>query len=333
MRFTILLPHYKTFEMTAYALYKLIQLKGKHDIEIFVIDNCPSDPSGKKLMEKYPRHVSFIDYPESKMQSHGIAFDYVLPIVDTEWFITIESDSFPTQPNWLDVYEGFINKGYDGAGSLLKLSGGVYMHPAGALYNKKVWLEAMEYCKNIPYAYFPNIAMKENFPCHLMVGDRMVKSFCENPSKYVTLHHSYEGKTAMQLVERLSEYSPVTTPFHNGMGQFQETFSTYAARTEKTDPPGIILKDDTDFIYRMGYEPGQWLCYYMLATGRKLFYIPTKTKWLKDRENQQQEYTINDVGFKHLWGVSSYYKCDTEGFQDIVAFKARQVEELYESIS
>lgn len=331
MKFTILLPHYKTFQMTAYTLRKLIEFKGKHEIEIIVIDNCPSDRSGKQLRELYPR-VSFINYPEDKMQSHGIAFDYVIPIIQNEWFITIESDSFPTKDNWLDRYEAIIARGYDAAGSLLTLSGGRYMHPAGALYNKKVWEEASDYCRQIQYTYLPNMAMYENFPCHLMVSDRMFRDFCNNPAKYIILHDSYKNDTALAISEKAIKYEPVTKPFHNGMGQFNEAYSTYAARTDQTDPAGIILKNDTDFIYRMGYEPGQWLCYYMLATGKKLFYIPTKTKWMPGRENQQQEYTINDVGFKHLWGVSSYYKCETDGFQDITAFKAKQVEELYQSI-
>lgn len=331
MKITILLPHYKTFKMTAYALSKLIEYKGKHEVDIIVIDNCPSDSSGKELREMFPR-VSFIDYPEGKMQSHGIAFDFVIPVVTTEWFLTIESDSFPTKPDWLDYYEDIIKGGYDGGGSLLTLSGGQYMHPAGALYNKKVWMDAKWYCNEIRYAYLPNIAMKEGFPCHLMVSDRMFSDFCKNPKNYVEIHHSYEGNTALMISEKASGYEPVTNPFHNGMGQFQETFSTYAQRNIKTDPDGIILRNDEDFIYRMGYEPGQWFCYYMISTGRKLFYIPTKTKWMKNREGQQQEYTINEAGFKHLWGVSAYKDCTAEELKDIIEFKAKQVEDLYASL-
>lgn len=332
MKFTILLPHFKTFKMTAYTLSKLFQYRGNHEIEVIVIDNSPDHESGKQLRQMF-KHVLFVDYPaDNRMQSHGIAFDFVMPLVETEWFITVESDSFPTRAGWLDRYEAYIKSGFDGAGSLLKLSGGTYMHPAGALYKKSVWQEASDYCKTIEYAYLPNIAMKEGFPCHLMVSNRMFPDFSKDPGKYVKLDPSYEGATPLFISEKALYYEPTNHPFHNGMGQFQETFSTYAQRTVETEPAGIILSNEEDFIYRMGYEPGQWFCYYMLATGRELYYIHTDTVWIPGRVNQQQAYTVNTTGFVHLWGVSAYKDCSAEELQDIVKFKAKQVEDLYASL-
>lgn len=138
--------------------------------------------------------------------------------------------------------------------------------------------------------------------------------------------------TPLAIERKANNYSPATMPFHSGLGQFQESFGTYAARNIESEPAGILLHDDTDFIYRMGYEPGQWLSYWMLATGKALYYIPTKTKWMEGRTNQQQEYTINEYGFQHLWGISSYFNFDHPDFKDIVDFKAKQVEELFQSI-
>jgi len=45
MKFTILLPHYKTGKMTAYTIAQFLKHKGKHDIEILVVDNNAGDGS------------------------------------------------------------------------------------------------------------------------------------------------------------------------------------------------------------------------------------------------------------------------------------------------
>lgn len=330
MKFSILIPHYKTGKMTAYTIHQLLKHKGRHEIDIHVVNNSVGHDS---LMYLLPYSIYRYDYPPNKIQSHGIAFDYILPNIETEYFITIESDSFPTTDNWLDYYEDLIKQGYDAAGSLLKLSGGQYLHPCGALYRKSVWQEANDYCEHmIDYAYLPNIAMKENHPCHLMVKNSLFAEFCKDPEKYVELHPSYKGDSPMQITEKALAYQPVVCPFHNGTGRFQETFSTYRFRNPTIGMSDVMLDNDSDLICRMGYEPGQWFHYYMLAMGKRIFYIPTETKWMEGRENQQQEYTINGVGFRHEWGVSSYDGCTAADVQDIVKFKANRVEQLYASI-
>lgn len=330
MKFSILIPHYKTGKMTAYAIHQLLKHKGRHEIDIHVVNNSPGHDSIEYL---FPYSIFRYDYPSNKLQSHGIAFDYILPEIETEYFIAIESDSFPTSDNWLDYYECLIKQGYDAAGSLLQLSGGQYLHPAGALYRKSVWQEAKSYCTHmIDYAYLPNIAMKENHACHLMVKNSLFGEFCKKPEKYVELHSSYKDNSPLQISEKALSYQSVISPFHNGTGRFQESFSTYRFRNPTIGLSDVILDNETDLIYRLGYEPGQWLHYFMLAMGNKIFYIPTETKWMPNRENQQQEYTKNEAGFIHLWGVSAYDNCSNGDVQDIVLFKKNQVERLYASI-
>lgn len=331
MHITILIPHFRTGKMTAYTISQLLKFKGAHELDILVIDNNAGDGSTEYLIP-FMKDIAIIEYPKDKMQSHGIAFDYVIPHIRTEWFITLESDSYPTKEGWLNYYKNIIDGQYDGAGSLLNLSGGQYMHPAGALYKKSIWQEAKDYCDSIDYAYLPNIAMKDGFPCHLMVNNNFFGEFCKHPGWYVDLHYSYNNHTPLMIAEKALAYEPVTKPFHSGLGRFNESYNTYGQRNIESEPPGIILTNEITLIKRMGYEPGQWLHYFMLATGKKLFYIPTETIWMPNRVNQQQEYTINEVGFKHLWGISAYDGCAAENVQDIVKFKAKQVEELYQSI-
>lgn len=330
MKLAILIPHYRVGKITAYCVSQLLKHRGKHDIDIVVVDNNPDDGSVEYL-DPYLKAITIVNYPKDKMQSHGIALDHVLPSIPHKYFLTTESDAFPTE-GYLDYYESIIKKGYDCAGSLLTLSGGQYLHPCGAIYSKNIWEEAKKYTDSIEYKYFPNMGMKEEFPCHLMVHNRRVNDFLSNPDKYVRLYKDYEPYYPKLAEKKSYDYFPVCGVFHNGMGNAQEAFSTYRFRNIESEPANIILDNNEDIIFRMGYEPGQWLTYYQLATGRNLFYIPTETVWMDNRENQQQLHTMNETGFVHLWGATSYNGCKTEDVQDIVKFKEAQVEELWQSI-
>ncbi len=333
MKISILIPHWKTGKMTAYTIAQLLKYKGKHEVEIIVIDNNGGDGSMEYLIPFFG-DAKFIEYPKGKLQSHGIAFDFALEsgLVTNEYFITIESDSFPTNDTWIDYYENLINEGFDCAGSLLKLSGGEYIHPAGTLYKKSVWGEAKKYCENIEYSYFPNMAKKERFNCHLMIHNRVLNEFLNSPEKFIELSEEYKPFTKEKALERLEYYKPVVNPFHNGMGNLQESVKTYGQRNIYQDTPAILFDNKEDFIYRIGYEPGQWFSYWMLAMGKKVYSIPTQTFWMPNRENEQQERTINACGFTHLWGVSAYHDGGKEDVNDIVKRKKFLEDELYGSL-
>ena len=128
MKFTILIPHYRNGMTTAYAVSQFLKFKGRHDVSIVVIDNSYPDKSIEMLKPFEDIHI--LPHISNKLSSHGIAFEMATNIINSEWFIAAESDSFPTQENWLDYYEDLIKQGYDCAGSLLQLSGGEYVHPS-----------------------------------------------------------------------------------------------------------------------------------------------------------------------------------------------------------
>lgn len=331
MKFSILIPHYKSGKTTSHALSQLLKYKGKHDIEIFIVNNNSTDKSFKYL-ESFGNAFYFINYPLAKLQSHGIAFDFVMPYVKTEWVISIESDSFPTKEDWLDYYEDLINKGYDCGGSLLSLSGGEYLHPAGMLFKKSTWEEAKEFCDKTPYFYYPNMAMKEGFACHTMVHMDINEEFLKNPEDYIELADGYKPYYASLAMQKGEYYSPTVGPMHNGMGGNQESIHTYGRRCAATDVSTILLEKAQKIVKRIGYEPGQFFYYYQLAKGKKIFNIPTETKWLPNRENQQQEYTIMENGFKHIWAGSSYLDMKGTDQNDVYEFKKNQIEELYNSL-
>jgi glycosyltransferase involved in cell wall biosynthesis len=331
MKFSIILCHYKTGKMTAYTVSQIIKYKGHHEIEILICDNNTGDGSVEYL-KPFMDHVVIHQYPKDKLQSHGIGYDVLFEYAHNEWVIALESDSFPIKEGWLDYYARIINQGYDSAVSLLKLSGGEYGHPAGSLYRRSVWKEAWEYCGHIGYYYFPNMAMKETFACHLMVHKSILDNFLACPEEYVELAEGYKPYTPQKADEKATHYQPVVGPMHNGMGRLQESVRTYGNRNYETEVPNIILDNRAKYIYRIGYEPGQWFYYWMLAKGYKIFDVPTETKWLPGKENQQQEYTLNEAGVKHLWAISAYHDHTPEAEKEVALLKQSIPDQLYNSL-
>jgi hypothetical protein len=334
MKFSILIPHWKNGKATAYCVSQLLKHKGSHDIEIIVIDNSYGDGSTIYL-RPFADEIKYLIYPSDKLQSHGLAFEYALQggYVNNEWFITMESDSFPTDEKWLDYIEDKIFNQYDCGGSLLRLSGGCYMHPCAAFYNKWDWYGATEYCKEMQYSYFPGIAKKEGLVAHLMVHESILDLFLDSPEDYIELADSYKPHSRELAMKQLNHYLPVAKgSFHNGMGRLQESFRTYGWRNPDTEVSNKLLDNRAKIIYRAGEEPGQWLHYYLLAIGKKCFYIPTETKWMPGREMQQQEYTKTENGVIHLWAGSSFLSMKDTAMHDVYEFKKNQIDELYNSL-
>jgi len=330
MKFSIILCHWKTGKMTAYTVAQILKYKGDHDIEILICDNNADDGSIKYL-EPFKDQITVFPYPKDKLQSHGIGYDVLFEMASNEWVICMESDSFPTKEGWLDYYLQFIDSGCDAAGSHLELSGGAYMHPAGALYRRGAWLEAALYCKNIEYFYFPNMAMKESFACHIMVHKSIVNNFLICPEDYIELSEGYKPYFPQKAEQKATHYMPVVGPMHNGMGRLQESVRTYGQRTYSDDVPNLLLDNRAKIIYRIGYEPGQWFNYWLLANNKKIYNIPTEVRWLPGKERQQQERTIMENGLTHLWAISAYH--DTQlNDSDVAKIKQTIPEQLYETL-
>jgi hypothetical protein len=186
------------------------------------------------------------------------------------------------------------------------------------------------YCRGIEYYYFPNMAMKEGFACHLMVHDKAIGKFINDPDGYIELSDSYKPYNRFNALLQKDKYLPAVGTFHNGMGRSQESVKTYGNRTISSEVPNILLDNKSKLIYRIGYEPGQYFCYMLLAFGKKMFEIPTNTKWIDGKVGHQQEYTINAAGFHHCWGISAYKDVDPNN--EIAKIKQALPEKLYNSL-
>src|ERR1700753_1811939 len=168
MKFSLLIPHFKTGPMTAYSVSKFLEHKGPHDLKIYISNNSPGHDSIDYL-SPFKDQIIIVDHPENIMHSHGTSLDRLVPLIDTDFFITAETDSFPVKDGYLDYYKRLIDDENDLAGSKLHLSGGTYIHPCAALYSKKLWQDAHSFADKTPYSYFPAMSVRKGFPCHLMV--------------------------------------------------------------------------------------------------------------------------------------------------------------------
>lgn len=336
MRISIILPHYKTWKMSFYAIHQLLKCKGRHQLDIYVIDNNAGDGTADNL-RFFGDKIHIVPYPSGKLQSHGIAYDFIIPYLRTEIVATIESDSFPTKENgeWLDWIDLLAKDGYSSAGSWLDLSGGNFVHTAGAFYKKSIWQKAKRYVAEVDYSYFPNCAMKDGFRCHMMVHESVIDQFMRSPESLVTLSPEYAGKDEDYFANKIGEYMPISRGvFHNCIGNTDESVNTYGQRHGyiEGERNHILLDNKKPLIWRMGMEPGQWFFYWMLANQHNIYEVPTETIWMPDRKDQQQERTVMQNGFTHLWAVTAYNDVTDPALKDIVDHKKNLMEKLYLSI-
>jgi len=327
---TVLIPHFKQGKVTAYSISQWLRYSDDR-VKIVLIDNSyPHDSI--KYLEPFKDKITIVNNISDKIGSHGIAYDDILPTIDSEYFLTSESDSFPVKP-FIHYYQKLIDEGYDAAGSLMQLSGGQYIHGAGALYRTSCWHEALEYTKSIPYRYFPNMGMKGGFACHVMLHNEIMDEVLSNPGDWLTLSDGYKGLTKKEMLDKAEWYSPTTKVMHNGMGGLEEDISTYGKRNIEQDSAAIMYNDKwRKIIFRIGYEPSQFMAYYLAANSKKIKYLDTEIVWMKGRENQQQKYTETISGIRHLWAGSSFLDMKGTEMNDVYEYKFNAIENLYNSL-
>ena len=109
---TILIPHYKTLELTTLCLRLLRRHTDFNKAKIIVVDNDSQDAS-----LNYLRKLSWIELIERKAilgesptQSHARALDMALARVTTPYVLSIHTDTLVKRPDWLEFLITQIEK-------------------------------------------------------------------------------------------------------------------------------------------------------------------------------------------------------------------------------
>lgn len=115
---TILIPNYKTPDITKICLRLIRQNTDFERIEVIVIDNNSQDESLAYL--KTLPWITLIERKgisgESGPLSHSRALDLALERVSTPYVLSIHTDTFIKKPGWLDALIAPFNKNPDLAG-------------------------------------------------------------------------------------------------------------------------------------------------------------------------------------------------------------------------
>lgn len=115
---TILIPNYKTLELTKLCLRLIRKLTPKNSYKVIVIDNCSQDESTEylrslewiKLIEREPIKG------EEVFQAHSRALDMALEQVDTPYVLAIHTDTLVRDGKWLEYLLNQINSSNNIAG-------------------------------------------------------------------------------------------------------------------------------------------------------------------------------------------------------------------------
>lgn len=109
---TILIPNYKTPEITKICLRLIRQHSDFNRVEVIVIDNNSNDASLEYL--KTLKWITLIERktntPESGPLSHSRALDLALNQVKTPYVLSIHTDTFIKNSDWLNVLLALFQK-------------------------------------------------------------------------------------------------------------------------------------------------------------------------------------------------------------------------------
>ncbi len=103
---TVLLPNYKTPELTKLCLRSLRKNSNFSRLRILAVDNASGDESVRylrslpwiELIERDPAEVEKLPPPEM----HSTALDLALRQVDTEFVLSLHTDTILLNPGWLE---------------------------------------------------------------------------------------------------------------------------------------------------------------------------------------------------------------------------------------
>ncbi len=114
---TVIVPNYKTLDLTKLCLRSLRKYTDCSRIKVLVIDNDSADDSIEYLRTlKWITLIERKTAGESEPEMHAKALDMAMEMVDTEFVLVIHTDTLMISDQWLDFLLDKINAAPDIAG-------------------------------------------------------------------------------------------------------------------------------------------------------------------------------------------------------------------------
>lgn len=289
---SVIFSHWNTWRWTAIAVHFLKKYQWPVEWELLVANNSADHPSIKCLTETPLGDGVKIVRGEKDFPSHGRGNELCLRQISPEssHVFLSESDAFPIRDNWANEYIKAAAD-YDLIGPEIPQGSGRYIHPAGSLYDRRIFDKMSEWRDSIKdWLFCPDagIELKNSAkPYHVVIHKDEFE--CRRPSDSLR-----ERVKLWQRCENLQE-----------MRSFQsDTFEDYMQRTGITawEPPNKHVA-----INKIGYEAGQVAAYFAQTHGFRCLKAPTHIQWMSGWEGRQAAYSDVFGGFRHVWcGTSSY---------------------------
>lgn len=302
MNFTVILPHYKNGELTELSIRRMLEHKGQHEIDIIVVNNNPGDGTEHPFLHHvaHNNNVRYYEYPKHMLSNIGTAYDWVMHMVKTDYFITATPGSRPTNTDWLDAYAYAIRYKYAVAGGFVhQFDSGFYLHPCGAFYKTSVYQEALDYAKSQKYVYYGELVEEQGQRLGLIIPEKVNDTFMALPHTFIKgLDYPSSIQERREKFQKMAAYyKPFTLPFASHMGYRDERIEEKRERNFQTDAMATLTLYDNIQACRIGYDPGQWFSYWLAA---KAHYIEAYPVSIKENDNGL-EYSLMSNGFECAW--------------------------------
>ncbi|OHB44750.1 MAG: hypothetical protein A2178_00040 [Planctomycetes bacterium GWC2_49_10] len=107
---TICVVNYKTLDFTRLCLRSIRKFSSNYPYEVIVVDNNSADASLEYLRSlKWIRLIERKEKDQSGGHAHGNALDLGLANCNTEFFVSMHSDTFVHQDGWLNDLLSYFN--------------------------------------------------------------------------------------------------------------------------------------------------------------------------------------------------------------------------------
>ncbi|MEK9771369.1 MAG: glycosyltransferase [Nitrosomonadales bacterium] len=255
---TILIPNYKTAELTKICLRLIRKFTDLAKVEVIVIDNNSNDESTKYLESvKWIKLIKRKTIPnEGGVLSHGRALDLGLKKVSTDYVISFHTDTFVHNDAWLEyLLSSFTHPKIAGVGSW-KLEQKNFLQKLGK--NTELLLKKLFGGKNNPFRYDKNYHyLRSHCAIYRTKYIKKIKTFFSdgNQTAGLIMHRKLinagykmiflESNELMKYIHHVNHATQALNPEIKNRGSLK-TLKTYFIFLKQPFIQSVLTKDDLD---------------------------------------------------------------------------------------